>query len=74
MSVWGTKGITRVNDETILARFAPDDDIPVKQDNTYLAIDIRFNEAAFGYADEQAFPVLNGFASRVREIIDLFDI
>jgi hypothetical protein len=72
-SVWGTKAIRVVDDETVLARFAPDDDIPVSHDNALIALDIRFNEAAFGYADEQVFPVLNQFAGRIREIIELFD-
>jgi hypothetical protein len=74
MRPWTSTVVQRRNDNTILlGRMSRSEAVPISKGNTFLTVDIFLNEATLGIANEQVFPVLQRFRSRVREVIDLFE-
>jgi hypothetical protein len=74
MFIGGLRGIASLEDKTILNRFrsvAPPFD--AAQSHTHVAAFVVFNEAKIGLVDQEVATTLLRFASRVADIIKIFD-
>jgi hypothetical protein len=72
--VWGEPPIEGQDHKTILLRVAPGEVSAITESNTYVSVDVRFHESAFGVADKQAVPVMGLFASRIGEVVKTFNV
>ena len=73
MHVGGAKAIKRLENKTVLLKLSPGEILDATQGNALLAVFVTFNETALGLADQEVATTLRKFATRVAEIVAMFD-
>ena len=74
MRIVGENAFTRLDHKTFLYPLNPGEILRSTKGNTLFVIDIMLNESGLGISDEPVIPALMRFESRIREIINLFDV